>query len=111
MKNCPNCGAPIDYEKNKCSYCGTGYYDLSCMTVGKPFFMRINVPDYGTIVAKAILKDPRFNAEVSFCDCDVDSVPKHTISFRRDYSITADLSFDLIPFENKIMEVHTNEPY
>lgn len=24
--NCPNCGAPIDYAKEKCEYCGT-YYD------------------------------------------------------------------------------------
>ena len=26
--NCPNCGAPIDYSKEKCEYCGT-YYDKS----------------------------------------------------------------------------------
>ena len=25
ITNCPNCGAPIDYEKNKCEYCGTPY--------------------------------------------------------------------------------------
>ena len=23
--NCPNCGAPIDYSKEKCEYCGTYY--------------------------------------------------------------------------------------
>ena len=30
--NCPNCGAPIDYEKNKCEYCGTPYIikDIEC---------------------------------------------------------------------------------
>lgn len=26
--NCPNCGAPIDYAKEKCEYCGT-WYDFS----------------------------------------------------------------------------------
>lgn len=25
MTNCPNCGAVIDLEKSKCSYCGTPY--------------------------------------------------------------------------------------
>ena len=25
MTNCPNCGAPYEYGKVKCSYCGTQY--------------------------------------------------------------------------------------
>ena len=37
--NCPNCGAPINPDNNKCSYCGTSYFDLSSIDVdtGKPF--------------------------------------------------------------------------
>ena len=27
--NCPNCGAVIDPEQHKCSYCGTSYFDMS----------------------------------------------------------------------------------
>ena len=34
MVNCPNCGAPIDSKKDKCSYCGTPYqkkpYERKC---------------------------------------------------------------------------------
>lgn len=31
MKNCINCGAPMDLKDNHCSYCGTPYYDLCCL--------------------------------------------------------------------------------
>ena len=43
MKNCPNCGAVIDTNANKCAFCGTSYYDLSCIPLGEPFFLRLNV--------------------------------------------------------------------
>lgn len=26
-KNCVNCGAPFEYEHNKCPFCGTTYFD------------------------------------------------------------------------------------
>ena len=42
-RNCPNCGAPIDLEKNKCEYCGTSYFDLSCIPLNEPFFLRVNI--------------------------------------------------------------------
>ena len=27
-RNCPNCGAPLEAETNKCPYCGTSYLDI-----------------------------------------------------------------------------------
>lgn len=38
-KNCINCGAPFNIELNKCPYCGTSYFDMSCLDLdsGKPF--------------------------------------------------------------------------
>lgn len=41
--NCPNCGAVINPEKDKCEYCGTSYYDLSCIPINEPFYLRLNV--------------------------------------------------------------------
>lgn len=29
LKNCPNCGAPIEPYKCKCEYCGTWYFDFT----------------------------------------------------------------------------------
>ena len=42
-KNCPNCGAVIDIDKDKCAYCGTSYYDLSCIPFNEPFYLRLNI--------------------------------------------------------------------
>ena len=41
--NCPNCGAAIDVEQNKCPYCGTPYIDLCCIQSCEPFTLRVNV--------------------------------------------------------------------
>lgn len=42
-KNCPNCGAAYEPEKNKCPYCGTSYYDMSAIDFenGEPFYLKI----------------------------------------------------------------------
>ena len=43
MTNCLNCGAPFDVNDEKCSYCGTSYYDMSALDIsgGKPFMLKI----------------------------------------------------------------------
>ena len=33
FRNCPNCGAPLEAEVNKCPYCGTSYFDFSICQV------------------------------------------------------------------------------
>ena len=43
MLNCPNCGAPLDVTQNKCAYCGTSYFDLTCIPMNEPFYLRLNV--------------------------------------------------------------------
>lgn len=42
-KNCPNCGAVYEIDKNKCPYCGTSYYDMSAIDFedGEPFYLKI----------------------------------------------------------------------
>lgn len=48
-KNCPNCGAPYDPELNKCPFCGTIYFDMSCLDFveNKPIYLkyRMNLRD------------------------------------------------------------------
>lgn len=45
--NCPNCGAPIDKETNKCPYCNTSYFDFSDIDIDgeEPFYLRIKKGD------------------------------------------------------------------
>lgn len=56
MKNCPNCGAPI--ETAECPYCGTLFLDFGAIDIqgtGKPVFLRFK-DHYGrTVLRKVVL--------------------------------------------------------
>lgn len=64
-KNCPNCGAPFELGVDQCPFCGTIYFDLSCIdfTNGKPIFLKIKTRLFGgntaTITQKVL---PELNA-------------------------------------------------
>lgn len=47
-RNCPNCGAVIDKDVDKCAYCGTSYFDLTAIDwkEGEPVFIKLKVNDY-----------------------------------------------------------------
>jgi hypothetical protein len=58
MKNCPNCGSPIDPYRVKCEYCETMYFDWATwLQDGQPCFINYKF-DYGynkgTITTQAI---------------------------------------------------------
>lgn len=54
-RNCPNCGAPYDADLSKCPYCGTSYFDMSCIDIGerRPFYLRLRYGDY-ILTAKVV---------------------------------------------------------
>lgn len=42
-RNCPNCAAPYDTQLNTCPYCGTSYFDMSCIDFEecKPVYLKL----------------------------------------------------------------------
>ena len=58
MKNCPNCGSPIDPYRVKCEYCGTMYFDWATwLQDGKSCFINYSFDSgygKGIITAQAI---------------------------------------------------------
>ena len=54
-RNCPNCAAPYDVALNKCPYCGTSYFDMSCIDINneEPFYLKLRTGNF-TFVSKVI---------------------------------------------------------
>ena len=64
-KNCPNCAAPYDVGLNKCPYCGTSYFDMSCIDINslEPFYLKLKMGDM-TVTSK-VVATPDSTMEVS----------------------------------------------
>lgn len=54
MRNCPNCGAPLEPYKCRCEYCGTWYFDFTSfdLSSGDPYYVKFNTP-YGVVTTLA----------------------------------------------------------
>ena len=62
QRNCPNCGAVIDKEVTKCTYCGTSYFDISAINIGdgEPFYLKFKhyINGKPVIVTSLVRADP-----------------------------------------------------
>ena len=104
MRNCPNCGAPLEPYKCRCEFCGTWYFDFSAfdMSGSDPYYVKFRTP-YGiiTTLARPELKtievqddwteamDDRGNILIRFANyrtCDLD-VTFHSVVSPEDGSL------------------------
>ena len=74
-KNCPNCAAPYDVGLNKCPYCGTSYFDMSCIDINslEPFYLKIKSGNV-TYTSKVVVKE---DASITISEDAVDIVNKY----------------------------------
>lgn len=98
--NCPNCGAPIDVETNKCLYCNTNYFDLSCIDINsqEPFYLKIKD---GNMVFTSLVKFN--NCEITFNVDEVDiygGLGEKLYRIKRNYNISANLKLESVPSLN-----------
>lgn len=103
-RNCPNCGAPYDINKNKCPYCDTSYYDMSAVDFesGEPFYLKIRTNMNGqqvyiTQLVKPILNTIEMSTDTVNC-CDV--IGREVASYISNKSLTTNISFMCIPDKN-----------
>ena len=90
-RNCINCGAPFNIELNKCPYCGTSYFDMSCLDLdsGKPFALKIKT---------------KINGKNCFITQMVRPLNNLSIEFSQDYcgqSVKTNLSLETITLPNQ----------
>lgn len=100
-KNCPNCGAPYDMEHNKCPYCGTYYFDMSCIdfTSNEPIYLKIKVPNgkqelYITQLVVPSIDSMEFSTDTTDV---VDLRGRHIATFRKSMQLNTNISFLAIP--------------
>lgn len=74
-RNCPNCAAPYDAALNKCPYCGTSYFDMSCIDINslEPFYLKIRSGNM-TYTSKVVVRE---DASITISEDAVDIVNKY----------------------------------
>ena len=104
-RNCPNCGAVYEIDKNKCPYCGTSYYDMSAIdfTNGEPFYLKIRTnlngqSAYITQLVKPNLETIEITSETVDCYGGLPSTK--LFSYESNRGITTNISFRGITDKN-----------
>lgn len=101
QKNCPNCGAPYDINKNKCPYCGTSYYDLSALDLSsnEPCYLKIKINHEGKNIFITQLVKPSFGEMELVTDCQNCYLTNKTLDIQiaQNTSLTTNVTFTAIP--------------
>ena len=102
-RNCPNCGAIYEIDKNKCPYCGTSYYDMSAVDFesGEPFYLKIRTNINGQQVCITQLVKPILNTiamSTDTVDCYANNAK--ITSYISNKSLTTNISFIGIADQN-----------
>lgn len=107
--NCPNCGAPLEIDKVKCSYCGTIYYDLSAIDFNsnEPIFLTIKKDNM--LLTQKVL--PQTVSLIASSDETyiTDQKGNRIISYTNHMNVETNITFVAVPDEhNNIIEVTKN---
>lgn len=105
MTNCLNCGAPFDVDEEKCSYCGTSYYDISALDIysDKPIMLKIKTRINGTecYITQLVRALPQTNIEITSDTTEaIGYGGVRTASLISNRSITTNLAFQAVPRKN-----------
>ena len=114
MKNCPNCGSPIDPYRVKCEYCGTMYFDWATwLQDGESCFINYNFDSWqgkGTIIAQAIprLEQVEINDEPTYA---IDSRGNVINRFRNNRSCELHVKFTCLegPVDKSLVKITMKE--
>ena len=102
--NCPNCGAPISADNNKCPYCNTSYFDLSSIDINnnEPFYLKIRMGKMTLTQLVRVLPDMSINFESNSCSM-CDSLGNKLYEFTTSNNMFINLNFEAItdPYNEK----------
>ena len=101
MKNCPNCGAPI--ETAKCPYCGTLFLDFGAIDIqgtGQPLFLRFNDGCGHTILRKVVLVHTSIHMDSDDMHFFADDEIYYTV---RNPCERIEMEFETVPSNNVVV--------
>ena len=102
--NCPNCGAPISADNNKCPYCNTSYFDLSSIDINnnEPFYLKIRMGKMTLTQLVRVLPGLSINFESNSCSM-CDSLGNKLYEFTTSNNMFTNLNFEAIvdPYNEK----------
>lgn len=110
VKNCCNCGAPIDPYRVKCEYCGTMYFDWATwMKEGEPCFISYSIDDKNyrrTITTQAIphLEEVAIEGHSSVIE-DMAGVPIRTYRSGFDCNLRVDFTCLVNPETKSLLTI------
>lgn len=115
MTNCLNCGAPFDVGEEKCSYCGTRYYDLSAIDLVDctPIMIKIKTKMGNKDYYITQMVRPLPNMEIEMTSETVDIMGGRNERLHQvvtGHTVTTNLSFQAVPRKNgSLIELYTVE--
>lgn len=102
--NCPNCGAPISADNNKCPYCDTSYFDLSSIDINndEPFYLKIRMGNMTLTQLVKVSPDMSINFESNSCSI-YNPLGDKLYKFTTSNSMFINLNFEAIvdPYNKK----------
>ena len=115
LRNCINCGAPIELEIDKCPYCGTSYFDICNLVLDgqTPIALRFKTEVKGreAILTALVVGTGNCSLTTSCDHTDVYGGGAYMGSYLTSMSTNLNLEFRAIPNHNKqllTMEVRDN---
>ena len=105
IKNCINCGAPIDKDKNKCQYCGVSYFDISFLDLeaGEPFYLITKFKDMK--ITQLVKPTMNMSIEINSDNCEIRGGKHNSVltQFCCGYNVMTHLQFQAVFDKDKKM--------
>lgn len=91
--NCPNCGAPIDLEFDKCPYCGTTWLNLANIDIEnrRPMYLKLRYRDQ-VFIMKAYCSNCEIEHHIEPAMFVTDTFP--ALNYKVSENIAVNLSFE-----------------
>ena len=108
--NCPNCGAPISADNNKCPYCDTSYFDLSAIDINdnKPFYLKIRMGKQ--TITQLVRVIPNISVEITDNTYSAyGGIGNKLLTFNTNRNMSINMEFKAIQQSNNVLSTITYE--